>query len=91
MTTQTTEPNYKELLLSLIASMTLADHMGDVCDDVQTVMDKMGIECSVDLSGEGDAQDFKRLLHNMGAKTVYGTEIWDADDEVEYLSEREDE
>jgi hypothetical protein len=75
---QTTEPDYKALLLSLLASMTMCDHMGDVCGDVQSVMDKMGVKCDVDLS---DSREFRRVLHGLGAKTLYGSEIWDEEDE----------
>lgn len=77
-----TTPDYKKVLLDLVASLTLCDNMSDVCGDVQEAMDQIGIECDVDLS-EGSTGPFIKILHNLGAKTLNGVEIWDKDDEEE--------
>jgi hypothetical protein len=76
-----TTPDYRKILLDFAASLTLCDHMGDVCDDLQKVMDLIGVECDVDLS-EGSKGPFKKILRGLGAKTLYGTDIGsDEDDE----------
>ena len=67
----------RELLLSLLASLTLCDHMGDVADDVGHVMEQLGIECED--TGEWGL-DVARALHLLGVKTLYGTEIGGQDD-----------
>jgi hypothetical protein len=63
----------RELLLQLIASITLADNLGDVADDVDTVLKRLGIEV------EGDGVDFwedvRATLGKMNVTTLYGTKI----------------
>lgn len=67
----------RELLLSLLASLTFCDHMGDVADCVDRVMKQLGIE--YEDTGEWEL-DVGRALHLLGVKTLYGTEIGGQDD-----------
>ena len=39
-----TEPAYKSILFALCASLTLCDHLGDVCEDVFEALDQAGIK-----------------------------------------------
>lgn len=38
------ELNYKQLLFDFILDLTLADHLGDVMNDVESVMREAGLE-----------------------------------------------
>lgn len=68
--------NYRELLLSFIGSLTLAEHMGDVAEDVQEVLNRLGITDDwEDLSELGD------ILGRMGVKTIYGTGLISEEDD----------
>jgi hypothetical protein len=66
------ENDYKELLMQLLGSLTICEHMGDVARDVEYVLKKLG-------------HDFKWYeLHevadyfgSIGATTLYGTSLVD--------------
>lgn len=62
------------ILLSFIASLTLADHMGDVMGDIETVLKRIGYEVP---NGALDAFEtaLAKQLHKDGIRTLYGTEI----------------
>ena len=63
----------RELLLALIASLTLDDHLGDVGDDVAKVLKELGIEVP---ENDGDWQeDVADELARRGVKTLYGTPL----------------
>ena len=75
--------NERELLLNLIGSLTLCDHMGDVADDVIHVLKKLGIE-----TPHADEHDewwpgLRRDLDALGVTTLNGTKLYDPDDEDE--------
>ncbi len=70
-----TEPDYKSILFSLCASLTLCDHMGDVCEDVFEALKKAGIKTK----DANDLEDVYKLLPE-GTRTLYGTIIGDDDD-----------
>lgn len=62
----------KDLLLPLLASLTLSDNLGDVGDDVYHVMKKLGIK----YEDSGDWQsEVSFALHLLGVKTLYGTTL----------------
>jgi hypothetical protein len=64
------EEGYKELLLQLIGSLTLCDHLGDVADDVQIVLDRLGLDITwTEWEELGDA------LGQMGITTLLGTSL----------------
>lgn len=64
--------DYKGMLLSLCASLTLADHMGDVSNDVDTVLRRLGMpKCILDAGWE----DLGKELGKIGIKTLYGTDL----------------
>jgi len=58
-------------LLSLAASMTLADHLGDVWSDMFEALKQEGL----DLSEVHDVDSLHDKLAEMGVKTIWGTEI----------------
>jgi hypothetical protein len=68
----------RELLLSFIASLTLADHMGDVADDVNCVLKRLGMEIEWD-----EWADLGDEMAKLGVKTLYGTSLRDDDDAEE--------
>ena len=64
--------DYKKLLLEFIASLCLCDHMGDVANDIEYILKKIGIEF------EEENDFFHDLLIFLGKKeivTIYGTKI----------------
>ncbi len=65
-----TEPDYPEILLQLIASLTLCDHMGDVSNDMQRALELAGVAVDWD-----DEDELRAALHAMGVTTLYGTSL----------------
>lgn len=70
------EPDYRTILLSLIGSLTLCDHMGDVSNDVQEALDQIGLKIEWD-----EWHELGAALGKMGVTTLLGTPLSDADDE----------
>ncbi len=65
-----TVEDYRKLLLQFIGSLTVCEHMGDVSNDVDTVLRRLGV------TGEWD--DWPELadhLHSMGVTTLFGTSL----------------
>jgi hypothetical protein len=62
------------VLLQLIASLTLCDHMGDVGNDVTEALKLIGLEIRWD-----DWPDLGRALAKMGVTTLWGTSLDDGD------------
>jgi fibrillarin-like rRNA methylase len=71
-----TDPDYRLLLLQFIGSLTLADHMGDVSNDVSDVLERMGVEIEWD-----EWEDLRSKLGAMGITTLHGTSLKDDDDD----------
>jgi hypothetical protein len=69
---------YRDLLLSFIGDLTLADHMGDVSNDITQVLKRLGIDIEWD-----ELNDLRKQLGKMGVKTLYGTTLYDPDDDEE--------
>lgn len=67
-----TEIDYRALLLQFVASLTLADHMGDVGTDVNMVLERIGVEIEWE-----DWPELGRALGRMGVTTLYGTPLGD--------------
>jgi hypothetical protein len=65
------EPDYKQLLLSLIRSLGLADHMGDVAEDVQKILQE--IDDPLAKVEWEDLSDLGSKLSDRGIKTVWGS------------------
>lgn len=65
------EIDYRTLLLQLIGSLTLCDHMGDVSNDVDFVLKKLGIE----IEDWDEMYELASKLGEMGITTLYGTEL----------------
>lgn len=64
------------LILKLIASLTLADHIGDVGDDAIFVMKRLGIEIEIE-DCESWQTGVRRSLAKCGVTTLYDTSIAD--------------
>ena len=64
--------DYRRLLLELLSSLSLCDHMGDVADDVDYVLKKLGIEETPHLEEVG-----RFLETEYGITTLYGTAFED--------------
>lgn len=77
------DASVRELLLKLIGSLTLDDHMGDVADDVSHVLKELGI--ATPQADESDEwwRGLARDLHALGVTTLYGTALYDPDDDEE--------
>jgi hypothetical protein len=65
----------EKLLLQFIASLTLCDHMGDVCDDINVVLDALSKPMEWD-----DLHDLGRQLGKLGITTLGGIELTDEDE-----------
>lgn len=63
--------DYKQILLQLLASLMLCDHMGDVGNDMAEVCDRIGLPTDIN----GEFVPLKKLLHEMGVTTLYGTSL----------------
>lgn len=60
----------RSLLLEFIGSLTLAEHMGDVRENIDTVLKRLGVKIEYEtLSELGDA------LGDMGVTTLYGSSL----------------
>lgn len=68
--------DYKYLLIKFVASLTLCEHMGDVADDIETVLDLLGLELEWE-----DLDELREKLHKMGVTTLYGTALIDDEDD----------
>jgi hypothetical protein len=58
------------LLLQFIASLTIADHLGDVAEDIRVVLDRLGIDVEWD-----DLSDLGTELGLLGVTTLHGTSL----------------
>ena len=58
------------LILSFCASLTLCDHMGDVSNEVGTLLQMVGVEEAWD-----DWDELGQILARRGVKTLGGTEL----------------
>lgn len=68
----------RTMLLQLCASMTLAEHSGDIADDVYKVLFWAGVVVE---ASDGDWQsDVQKALHRMGIGTVYGSSVGDEEE-----------
>lgn len=73
------QTDYKKILLNLIGSITLSDHMGDVADDVRYALEQIGMKEVVD---EADSEKYGwdewwpnlgTALGVRGVTTLHGT------------------
>lgn len=69
--------DYKLVLLELIGSLTLCDHMGDVANDVTYVLEKLEMRDVLEQGSEDNDwwPGIAKGLHSHGIKTLYGTEL----------------
>lgn len=69
------EVDYKDLFYSLIADITLADHIGDVCNSIEVAL--------IDARDEVewiDLQELGRKLGERGITTLYGVKLTDEEE-----------
>jgi len=73
---------YRQMVINLCASLTLADHMGDAYGDCEKALNDIGITIPQD-DDYGDHWSFlmKFLAREHGAETVWGTSLADDDEE----------
>lgn len=73
----------RQILINLIASLSLADHMGDVASDCEEALKQIGIAMPPDYDGSQYDEWWHQLAHFLsaqhGAQTVWGTSL--AEDE----------
>ena len=60
----------RDLILQFIASLALCDHMGDVADDVDVMLKRLGIEIEWH-----EWSELLDALDEMGIQTLHGTEL----------------
>jgi hypothetical protein len=81
MPSSTTVGNPRQVLINLVGSLTLADHMGDAMDDAMQALKQVGIEPPEEMDDDDfDLGDW--LARNHGATTVWGTSLLEEDDNV---------
>ena len=64
------KPDYRKILLSLIASLSLDDHMGDVSNSVSEALKQAEIEIEWE-----DWEELQRGLHALGIETLWDTSL----------------
>jgi hypothetical protein len=64
--------DYRGLLLALCASLTLADHIGDVSNEVHEVLKRLEMPAEV---LDADWEDVGLELGKLGIRTLWGTEL----------------
>lgn len=69
--------DHHQMLLQLIGSLTLCDHMGDVSNAVCDVMEKLFPDD--DSWNEGDFHDLGTWLGKRGVTTLLGTPLFEPD------------
>lgn len=65
-----------ELVLQLVASLQLADHLGDVMSDVDWFLKKAGIKLE---DNDTDESPYFDALARLGVTTLYGTTLGEDD------------
>ncbi len=65
--------DYRKILLELIASLTLCDHMGDVSNEIVEVLKR--IDFKYDSSNEDEFEYLQDALRKEGIKTLGGIEL----------------
>jgi hypothetical protein len=65
----------RQILLNLIASMGLADHMGDVAGDCWRALELAGVEIPDDIGALNELMQWLGREH--GATSIWGTKITD--------------
>lgn len=67
--------DYRNLLLQFIGSLTLADHLGDVGNDIETVLKRLDLKIDWD-----EPHELGQALGKMGITTLYGTRLLEEDE-----------
>lgn len=69
-------PDYKTAFYQLLASITLADHLGDVAEDICHALEKVGDTEGRRAAEEGELfEQLQELLSERGITTIHGTKI----------------
>lgn len=73
------ETNERQVLINLVTSLCLADHMGDAMTYALEALKQIGIEVPQSIfdeeDGDGSLMRWLALYHR--ARTVYGTDVLD--------------
>jgi hypothetical protein len=67
--------DYKNLLLQLIASLTLCENDGDISEDCYYALEKMGIEIEECEESYNSMSDIAYTLSKMNITTLYGSSL----------------
>ena len=77
----------RTILLQLIGSLTLCDHMGDVSNYMVAALRRAGrydlMERWDEDRGYDGMRGLRRALHEDGVTTLVGTNLWDEEDDAE--------
>lgn len=76
-------PSDRELLLSFIGSVSLADHMGDAANSVVTLLERLEIATPLADDSFDWWSGLRRDLHALGVKTLSGSELYYPEDDEE--------
>ena len=78
---QAERDKYETTIYQFIASLTFCDHLGDVCNEIDTMLGRIGS----DIRSEDwcDLWELSGLLGKRGITTLYGTSLGDDDEEKE--------
>lgn len=68
------ETDYKEILLQLVASLTLAEDFGDVSESIDGALRKAGFNAPKYYS-YGEEEELTEWLIKQGVTTLWGTEL----------------
>ena len=65
-----TVDDYRKLILQFIGSLSLADHLGDVANDTDTVLSRLGLVIQWE-----EWFELQNKLRRMGVTTLHGTRL----------------
>lgn len=70
------EPDYRQLIINYVCSLSLADHLGDAWTDAFAVLDAIGVKVD---RGFEDYEIGEYLSLHHGGVTLHGTSLIDTD------------
>lgn len=68
-------PNYKQILINLIAGASLCDHMGDMASDLFEAARQAGFNVPDEVYDLDDLSEY--LVKTQSAETLFGTSLRD--------------
>lgn len=71
----------REILINLIAGLSLADHLGDVYEDCEKALELAGVEVPSTFDPDHWQHLAYFLSRELGATTIWGTPLMDDDND----------